>query len=150
MMVVETLWQLHTLTVINSCPCAISIAPLVILSAHSALTASMPQLVASSFSSPQYFQFFMIIMDQQRNLGRRQRARQKGECLSFRCMAMLSGGVTAVAISQNGMEHLENTEQLCKSSLKCLISTKCISLDRTQQALHARTLEGRYMGGAVP
>jgi len=39
-----------------------------------------------------------------------------------------------VAISWNGMEHLENTEQLCKSSLKCLISTNCISLDNARWA----------------
>jgi len=37
----------------------------------------------------------------------------------------------------DGTEHLENTEQLCKSSLKHLISTSCRSLDRAQQALHA-------------
>jgi len=29
-----------------------------------------------------------------------------------------------------GTEHSENTEQLCKSSLQCLISTSCTSLDR--------------------
>jgi len=38
-----------------------------------------------------------------------------------------------VIILQNGTEHSENTEQLCKSSLQCLISTSCISLDRAQQ-----------------
>jgi len=32
----------------------------------------------------------------------------------------------------HGMEHLESIEQLCKSSLQCLISTNCISLDRTK------------------
>ena len=35
----------------------------------------------------------------------------------------------------HGMEHLESIEQLCKSSLQCLISTNCISLDRTRRAL---------------
>ena len=35
-----------------------------------------------------------------------------------------------VIILRNRMEHLENTERLCKSSLQCLISTSCISLDR--------------------
>ena len=32
---------------------------------------------------------------------------------------------------------LGNTEQLCKSSLQCPISTSCISLDRTRQPWHA-------------
>jgi len=32
-------------------------------------------------------------------------------------------GLTAMPIHR--MEHLENTEQLCKSSLQCLISTNC-------------------------
>jgi len=37
------------------------------------------------------------------------------------------------------MEHSENTEQLCKPSLQCLISTNCILLDRAQQVLLAGT-----------
>jgi len=44
------------------------------------------------------------------------------------------------------MEHLENTEQLCKSPLQCSIFTNCISLDGTQQALHAGThIVGTWM-----
>jgi len=38
---------------------------------------------------------------------------------------------------QNGMEH---SEQLCKSSLQCLISMSCISLDGVHRALHTGTL----------
>ena len=44
-----------------------------------------------------------------------------------------------VIILRNVTEHSENTEQLCKSSLQCLISMSCISLDRAQQPLHAGT-----------
>jgi len=40
----------------------------------------------------------------------------------------------------NKMVHSEYTEQLWKSSLKRLISTKCISLDAAHWALHAGTL----------
>ena len=32
---------------------------------------------------------------------------------------------------------LENTEQLCKSSLQCLISTNCTPMDRARRVLHA-------------
>jgi len=67
-------------------------------------------------------------------------------------------------ISQNEMEHSEYMEQLWKSSLKCLISTKCISLDTAHWALHAGTLAAgsfvatknwlwvlwNYMGGSSP
>ena len=42
-------------------------------------------------------------------------------------------------ILQNRTEHSGNTEQLCMSSLQCLISMSCISLDRAQQAPHAGT-----------
>jgi len=50
-------------------------------------------------------------------------------------------GVTClvVIILRSGMKHSENTKQLCKSSLQCLISVSCISLDRAQQPLHAGT-----------
>lgn len=40
--------------------------------------------------------------------------------------------LTAQFISWNGIEKKwKNTEQLCRSSLQCLRSTNCISLDRT-------------------
>jgi len=44
-----------------------------------------------------------------------------------------------VIILRNGTERSGNMEQLCKSSLQCLISTSCISLNRAQQPLHAGT-----------
>ena len=37
-------------------------------------------------------------------------------------------------------QHLEKEEQLCKSSLQCLISTNCISLSRPGQTIHVGTL----------
>jgi len=55
-------------------------------------------------------------------------------------MPLTKWPLLAMTISQNGTEHLEDTEQLCKSLLKCLIPTYCISLARAQWALHAGTL----------
>ena len=55
--------------------------------------------------------------------------------------------VTDLLVSFDGWDYfterngtLENTEQLCKSSLHSLNYTNCIPLDRARRALHAGTL----------
>ena len=53
----------------------------------------------------------------------------------FEALSLFSAAGRGYFTERNGT--LENTEQLCKSSLQCLISTNCTPMDRARRVLHA-------------